>query len=139
MSMESPKHSVGVLKIILAIIISYFILSPHSLLMAGNNQDDSYLAFADVMPEPEGGLASLYKAIEYPEIAKKAGIEGKVYAMAFINEDGTVADVQIIKGLGGGCDEAVVKALKNYKFAPAQHQGKAVKVKMSLPITFQLK
>lgn len=104
----------------------------------GINQDDGYLAFAEEMPEVQGGLPSLYKTIKYPEIARKAGISGRVYVMAFIDESGNVHDVQVIKGIGGGCDEAAVEAIKKTKFLPGKNKGQAVKVKLSLPINFQL-
>lgn len=100
---------------------------------------DPYLAFAEKMPEVEGGLNNLYKTIRYPEIARKAGISGKVYVMAFVNEDGSISDVKVIKGIGGGCDEAAVNAVKSAKFTPGVHQGQPVKVKLSLPVIFQLK
>ena len=104
-----------------------------------SNEGEEYLAFAEKMPEPEGGLPAIYKLIKYPEIAKKAGIEGKVYVLAFINENGGVDDVKVIKGIGGGCDEATVNAVKQTKFSPATAEGKNVKVKMSLQIQFKLK
>ena len=104
----------------------------------GGNQDEAFLAFAEVMPEVKGGLPSLYKKIKYPEIAKKAGISGKVYVLAFIDEAGSVQDVKVIKGIGGGCDEAAVEAIKSTEFVPGTNQGKPVKVKMSLPVNFQL-
>jgi len=102
------------------------------------NPNEEYLAFAEVMPEVKGGLSNLYKQISYPEIAKKAGISGKVYLLAFINEKGSVEDVKVIKGIGGGCEEEAVKAVKNTEFIPGSNKGTPVKVKMSLPINFQL-
>jgi len=72
-------------------------------------------------------------------MAKKAGIEGKVYVLVFINENGDVDDVKVIKGLGGGCDEEVIKAVKDSKFKPASNKGVATKVKLSLAFTFKLK
>lgn len=101
-------------------------------------QGDPYLAFAETMPEPEGGLPALFKKIEYPEIAKKARIEGKVYALVFVNENGGVDDVKIIKGIGAGCDESVIKAVKASKFSPGKNGGVAVKVKLSIPVSFKL-
>ena len=102
-------------------------------------QGTEYLAFADQMPEPVGGLPEIYKMIQYPEIAKRAGVQGKVYVMAFINEEGGVDDVKVIKGIGAGCDEATVEAVKKAKFVPAQSGGKPAKVKMSMQFQFQLK
>jgi protein TonB len=98
-----------------------------------------YLAFAEEMPQPMGGLPSIYKLITYPEVAKQAGLEGKVYVLAYINENGEVDDVKVVKGLGGGCDEATVEAVKKTKFIPGKLGGKPAKVKMSLQIQFKLK
>lgn len=101
--------------------------------------DEEYLAFAEVMPEPVGGIESIYKKISYPEVAKRAGLEGKVYVMAFIGANGSVDDVKVIKGIGGGCDEAVIDAVKTSKFKPASNKGASTKVKLSLAFTFKLK
>ncbi len=106
---------------------------------SSDGSDDGYLAFAEVMPEPLNGMADLVKQIKYPEIAKKAGLEGKVFAMAYIDEKGNVTDVKIIKGLGGGCDEEVISVLKKAKFKPGQNKGVNVKVKTSIPFQFRLK
>lgn len=98
-----------------------------------------YLAFAEVMPKPIGGIESIYKnIISYPKVAKNAGIEGKVYVLAFINEKGTVDKVKIVKGLGGGCDEAAIRAVSQTQFTPAKSKGEAVKVKTSLAIVFKI-
>lgn len=103
-----------------------------------DNQGTEYLAFCEQMPEPIGGLPAIYKQIEYPEIAKKAGVEGKVYVLAFINEAGGVDDVKVIKGIGAGCDEAAVEAIRNAKFTAGKTAGVAAKVKLSLQIQFKL-
>lgn len=102
------------------------------------SQQDPYLAFAQVMPQPIGGLASIYKHIEYPEMAKKAGLEGKVYLLIYIDETGKVTDVKVLKGIGGGCDEAAVNGIKEVKFTPGKQNGVPVKVKLSLPVNFKL-
>lgn len=111
-----------------------------SINFAQNAPDDqSYLAFASQMPELQGGMAELTKKIHYPEFAKKNGIEGKVFAMAYVDENGNVDKVQIIKSLGGGCDEEVVRVLKESKFTPGQHEGRAVKVKTTISVVFKIK
>ncbi|MGE5499489.1 MAG: energy transducer TonB, partial [Syntrophothermus sp.] len=102
-------------------------------------QQDPYLAFAEVMPEPVGGLPAIYKKITYPAIAKSAGLEGKVYVLIFVNESGSVDNVKVIKGIGGGCDEAAIDAVKSIKYTPGKNQGVPVKVKLSLAINFKLK
>ena len=98
-----------------------------------------YLAFAEVMPTPVGGVQAIYKKItSYPKAAKDAGIQGKVYVLAFINEKGTVDKVKVVKGIGGGCDEAAIKAVRESKFTPGKSKGKVVKVKTSLAIVFKI-
>ncbi|MEJ2616062.1 MAG: energy transducer TonB [Ignavibacteriaceae bacterium] len=67
-----------------------------------------------------------------------AGVEGKVYLLIYISENGNVDDVKVLKGLGAGCDKAAVNAVKETKFNPGKDNGKAIKVKLSLPITFKL-
>lgn len=118
------------------IIFSIFF---YSNILTVYSQDNGYLAFADEMPKPIGGLEEIYKDIEYPAIAKQAGIEGKVYVLAFINEKGNVDDVKIVKGIGAGCDKAAINAVKKAKFEPGKTGGKVAKVKMSLQIQFKLK
>lgn len=100
--------------------------------------DPGYLDFAEVMPEPVGGLEALYKNAVYPEIAKKSGVEGKVYVQVFLDEKGNIDDVKVIKSLGAGCDEAAIDAVKKTKFTPGQNKGVAVKTKLALAINFKL-
>ena len=75
----------------------------------------------------------------YPEEAKKAGIEGAVVAELLIDEDGKVRQVQIVKGLGYGCDEAASKALMQYEFSPGKVEAarKAVKIQYTYRFSFQ--
>lgn len=100
--------------------------------------DEEYLAFSEEMPSPVGGMEAIMKIITYPSIAKKSGTQGKVFVLAYINENGSVHDVKIVKGIGAGCDEAAVDAIKKTKFNPGKNKGTAVKVKLSLTINFKL-
>lgn len=126
----------------LVLFIFFLIISSTEIISKNNNlpvyQSEEYLAFAEKMPEPVGGLPAIYKLIEYPSMAKNIGVQGKVYVLAFINKDGTVDDVKVIKGIGAGCDEATVEAIKKTKFIPGESGGKPSKVKMSLQINFKL-
>lgn len=100
--------------------------------------EEDYLAIAEVMPEPAAGLPALMKKINYPNVARKTGIEGKVIAMVYITENGDVENVKIIRGLEGGCSEEVERVLRDSKFKPGSNQGKAVKVKMAMAFQFKL-
>ena len=100
--------------------------------------NDEYLTKTEVMPEPIGGLNAIQKKIIYPETARRSGIEGKVYVQTFIDEKGDVVKTKIIKGIGDGCDEAAVNAVKNTKFKPAKQRDKLVKAQVVVPILFKL-
>ena len=94
----------------------------------------------DEPPQIIGGMAALRDNIRYPEIAKEAGVEGTVIVQAFINENGVVEDVVIVKGVPKtGLDEAAISAVKKTRFKPAQQRDQAVGVWYSIPITFRLK
>lgn len=97
-----------------------------------------FLIEVDKMPSPIGGIYAIQEKIKYPEIAKRAGIEGRVFVKAFIDENGNVAGSEIMKGIGAGCDEAALFAVKNTEFEPGRVNGKAVKVQITIPIMFKL-
>jgi len=90
------------------------------------------------MPEPIGGIQGIQEKIIYPEIAKRAGVQGRVYIKAFVDEGGNVQKAEVIKGIGAGCDEAAVDAVMKTKFKPGKQRGKAVRVQVSIPILFKL-
>jgi TonB family protein len=99
---------------------------------------NDYFVVVDSMPEPIGGIGAIEKKIKYPESAKRAGVEGRVYVKAFINEDGNVDATQILKGVGASLDEAASNAVKETKFKPGKQNGKPVKVQVVVPIQFKL-
>jgi protein TonB len=102
-------------------------------------EEPTYFVAVEEMPSPIGGIKAIQKKIVYPEIAKRAGVEGKVYILAFVNEQGEVTKAQVIKGIGAGCDEAALNAVLKTRFTPGKQRGKPVKVQVSIPIIFKLK
>ncbi|MCX6169889.1 MAG: energy transducer TonB [Ignavibacteriales bacterium] len=100
--------------------------------------EDDYLLSAEKMPTPVGGFEGIMKKISYPEMAQRTKTEGKVYVLIYVNEKGDVDDVKIVKGIGYGCDEEAVKAIKKTKFTPGVDKGVSVKAKFSLALTFKL-
>ncbi len=90
-------------------------------------------------PELIGGIGAVQSKVKYPEIARKAGVEGRVFLQFVVNEQGNVEDVVVTRGIGAGCDEEAARVVSEAKFTPGKQRGKAVKVRMSLPITFKLK
>jgi protein TonB len=90
------------------------------------------------MPELIGGTNAVQQFIVYPEIARLAGIEGRVFVEFVIDERGNVVNPRIVRGIGGGCDEAALAAVKKVKFKPGMQRGKPVRVRYTLPVTFKL-
>jgi periplasmic protein TonB len=100
--------------------------------------DEQYLLTAEKMPTPVGGFESIMKKINYPELAQRSKTEGKVYLLIYVNENGDVDDVKVVKGIGMGCDDEAQRVVKKAKFSPAMDKGAAVKAKFSLALTFKL-
>jgi len=101
-------------------------------------EEEDFFVAVENMPKLKGGLAGLQKKINYPEMARKAGIEGRVIIQFVVTENGNVEDPRVIRGIGGGADEEALRIVKQAKFEPGRQRGKPVRVQYSLPITFQL-
>lgn len=86
-----------------------------------------------------GGIQSVQKLIVYPSLAMNAGIEGRVIVQFVIDSEGKVVNPFIVRGIGGGCDEEALRAVKLATFRPGMQRGRAVSVQYTLPITFKLK
>ncbi len=99
---------------------------------------DVYFVAVEEMPEPVGGVKTVQKNVTYPDLARRAGIQGRVFVKTFIDEKGNVVKTEIIKGIGGGCDEAAQTAVEKAKFVPGKQRGVPVKTQVVMPILFQL-
>ena len=125
----------GILFFILAV---YFIFQAAPCSAKLLPQDEQYSLAVDKLPSIQGGLESVIKKITYPRIAIQTRIEGKVYVMLYINETGKVDDAVVVKGIGAGCDEEAIRALKNSQFTPGIDKGVPVKTKFSMAINFKI-
>jgi protein TonB len=97
------------------------------------------------MPEFPGGPAEMMKYIQknihYPEMAKEAGIQGKCFVKFVVEPDGTISNVEVLKGVSGGsdCDKEAVRVVKSMpKWSAGKQNGRAVRVWFNLPIVFRL-
>lgn len=95
------------------------------------------------MPEFPGGDTALYnyllKNIHYPDSAKIKGIQGTVYVRFIVEADGTVTNVTLLRGIGGGCDEEAIRVVQAMpKWKAGKQNGQAVAVYFTLPIKFVL-
>ena len=96
------------------------------------------LEYAEIMPEIPGGIGAYYILIEYPEEAISRGIEGRLSLIFTVNRDGTTSDVLVERSLHALLDSAAVQALRRTRFIPGRHQGETARVRMRLPVRFQL-
>lgn len=94
----------------------------------------------DDPPQPIGGFAAIQRNLKYPEIARKAGVEGRVMVHVQIDEKGKVVNTKILVSLGNnGCDEAAIEAIKSVSWKPAMQRDRPVKVWVAIPVVFKLK
>lgn len=105
---------------------------------ADDEPEEEIFIVVEQQPELIGGMAELQRNIRYPDIARKAGIEGRVYVQFVVDEQGNVNNPTVIRGIGGGCDEEALRAVRKAKFKPGMQRGRPVKVRYSLPIVFKL-
>lgn len=103
---------------------------------------DVIVDFASESPEPVGGYKAMYdylgKNIKYPRRAIASEIEGKVFIKFVVERDGTVSQLEVVKGIGGGCDEEAARVVKNLLWKPGKQGHRTVRVRMILPVIFQL-
>jgi periplasmic protein TonB len=92
------------------------------------------------MPQPSVNIDDyLSKNLHYPQSAIENNISGRVILKFVVNETGNVSDIQVVRGIGGGCDEEAVRVLKAMPpWKPGRNNGTAVKVYYTLPISFKL-
>jgi len=92
----------------------------------------------DKYPEPIGGIEAMIKNVVYPVSAKEAGVEGKVFVKAIIDEQGNVTETSILKSVNEDCDKAAMDAIKQTKFTPGIKDNKPVKTEVIIPVMFKL-
>lgn len=100
-------------------------------------------SYVEEMPTPPGGYDAFYsyvgQNIQYPEIAKRAGVEGKIFLSFVVSKSGSISDVQVVKGIGAGCDEEAVRVIRGMQaWNPGKQNGRPVTVRVSVPIIFKL-
>lgn len=99
----------------------------------------------DKAPTPTGGEDNFYRTmgrhISYPAQAREKGIQGTVLVEVVVNESGRLEGSSVKKGIGGGCDQVALNAVRlgfQAGFEPAMKAGKPVKVKYDIPVKFGL-
>jgi TonB family protein len=105
--------------------------------------DEFVFGINEINPEYPGGEKARMKYLSenmvYPSAARDSGIQGTVYINFVIEEDGSISNVKVVRGIGGGCDEEAIRVVQNMpKWKPGTQRGKIVRVSFMMPIKFAL-
>lgn len=110
---------------------------------SGGENDEKIYDFVSIDTQPgfPGGMANFYaylkQSVKYPEEAVKNNIQGKVFLSFIVEKNGDLTDITVVRKLGGGTDEEAIRVLKaSPKWTPGSQDGKAVRVKYNIPISF---
>lgn len=108
-----------------------------------NGEDTTHFLYF-INPEYKGGESKLFqdifKRVQYPQEAREAGIQGKVYVSFVIEKEGSISDIKIVRGIGGGCDKEAIRVVnKMENWNPGLQDGEPIRVKFILPINFTLR
>lgn len=108
-----------------------------------SSDDTNVYERPDMMPEYPGGtnemMQYLAKNLKYPEVCEENGIQGRVVVSFVIEKDGSVVDVNIIKSVNPALDKEAKRLVNSMpKWSPGKIDGKPVRVRYSVPITFRL-
>ena len=106
-------------------------------------QEEEVFLSVEENPEFPGGPAKLLeyvqKNLKYPMMARESDIQGRVFVGFVVEKDGSITNVKVMRGIGGGCDEEAVRVVQSLpKFKPGKQRGNPVRVAYTLPIVFKL-
>ena len=111
--------------------------------LADKPENDTVFQVVDEMPEFPGGEKALMdyvsNNVKYPQEAKDKNIAGRVFIGFVVEKDGSINEVKVLRGIGGGCDEEAVRVIKSMpKWKPGIQKGKPVRVSFQMPFVFKL-
>lgn len=112
--------------------------------IVGNTNTEEIFTVVEQIPEFPGGEIAMYeflnKNMQYPTIAKEQSIQGKVWLGFIVDKFGNISNVEVIRGIGGGCDEEAVRVISMMpRWNPGKQSGRPVSVKFRFPINFTLR
>ena len=106
-------------------------------------EDNTPFTTVEVQPSFMGGNSEMYKFLgknlKYPTAAQRANIQGKVFLSFIVEKDGSITDIETMKGIGFGCDEEAMRVVKLMpKWIAGKQNGRNVRVKFTIPVFFKL-
>ncbi len=106
-------------------------------------EESPIFIIVESMPHFPGGDAArieyLSENLKYPTMARETNIQGKVFVTFVVEKDGSITDVKVLRGIGGGCDDEAIRVIKNMpKWIPGKQRNTPVRVQFNMPIKFML-
>lgn len=102
------------------------------------NPEDEIFIVVEETPAIIGGMAALSADLEYPLMARRAGIEGMSVIRVVVNRDGTPSDATVIRSAHELLDQAALDAVVKQRYTPGRQRGVPVPVYMAIPVKFEL-
>lgn len=123
--------------------IEEVVYTPQQVSEIPEEKADEVFVIVEEQPLPKGGIQEFYKFIsdnlKYPARASRMGIEGRVFIEFIVEKDGSLTDIKVARGIGGGCDEEAVRVISEApNWNPGKQRGRPVRVRMIMPITFKI-
>lgn len=105
--------------------------------------DEPIIKVPEIAPEFPGGIEALMvylsRNIKYPAMARQQLIQGRVYLSFVVEKDGSVTNITLLRGIGGGCDEEAMRVVSGMpSWKPGRQNGMPVRVAYNLPVRFSL-
>jgi protein TonB len=106
-------------------------------------EEEKVFMVVEEQPSFPGGeqarMRYLSNNIDYPQLARESGIQGTVYVTFVVEKDGSITDVRVLRGIGGGCDKEAIRVVKEMpRWEAGMQRGKPVRVQFNMPIRFTL-
>lgn len=141
--MKQPSITNKLLFTIIFILGSYTFSFAQEEASNKSNETGEVFEVTDVCAAPKKSMKKFYKWLyenmKYPEQAKKMGVEGKVYVRFIVEKDGSLSNINVVIGIGSGCDEEAIRLMKSSeKWNPGKIKRKPVRQQLVLPISFYL-
>jgi len=122
------------------LLLPFMMLCASVVYAQDTSKPEKIFTYVEQMPTSGYDYAGfIAKNLHYPDAARKNNLEGRVTVRFIVHEDGSIGDVKVLRGIGGGCDEEAARVVSSFpKWHPARQGGKPVSVYYTLPISFQL-
>ena len=125
------------------LMLLLFVFNYNSVTGQTSKDTTIYLTVEQSPSFPGGNKAMfhyIYSNLNYPDSAAKNNVQGKVYLKIVVEPDGSLSNIQVLKGIGYGCDKEAVRIISSMpKWEPGMINGKKVRAYFSVMVMFKLK